>query len=122
MVSLPAGLELELALNDRIGPEPAVGDLFTATVTRPSMNRAITVPAGGRVTGRLTRMQHSKDGTRNLWSIGLTLLRVEWPGNIAKVSARLRRAQGMKPPRDTIWVVGRDPVLPAGLPMTWRVE
>jgi hypothetical protein len=127
VVSLPQGLELELALDDRVGPEPAAGDLFTATVTRPGTNRAVTVPAGARVTGRLTSLQHitpprGKDGNRDLWSIGLTLLKVEWPGNLARARARLRRAPGMKPPRDTILVTGRDPVLPAGLPMTWRVE
>jgi hypothetical protein len=127
MVSLPAGLELELALDTRVGPEPAAGDLFTATVTRPNTRRGTTVPAGARVTGRLTSLHHikpqrSKDGDRDQWTIGLTLLKVEWPGHIAKAPARLMRAAGMKPPRDTILVTGRDPVLPAGLPMTWRVE
>jgi len=121
-ISLPAGLELELALDGRIGPEPAAGDLFTATVTRASTIRSLTVPAGASVTGRLTRMQHIKDGSRDSWSIGLTLLKVEWQGNVARVPARLRRARGMRPPRDSILVAGRDPVLPAGLPMTWRVE
>jgi hypothetical protein len=132
MVSLPAGLELELALDDRIGPESAAGDLFTATVTRPGTSRGTTVPVGARVTGRLTRFEHitpqhiapphTKDGNRDFWSIGLMLLQVEWPDTIARAPARLRRAPGMKSPRDSILVMGRDPVLPAGLPMTWRVE
>ena len=117
-VVLPTGLELELALDDAIGPEPAAGDLFTATVTRADTKRGTTVPAGARVTGRLTRMQRAQGA----WSIGLALLKVEWPGNVARVRAMLRRAPGMKPPRDSIVVKRRDPVLPAGMAMAWRVE
>jgi hypothetical protein len=117
-ISLPAGLELEMVLDERIGPEPGAGDLFTATVTGAATRRGTTVPAGARVTGRLTRMQRAEDG----WSIGLTLLKVEWAGSIAGARARLRRAPGMKPPRDSVWVKGRDPVLAAGMAMTWRVE
>ena len=118
IVSLPAGLELEMALDERIGPEPAAGDLFTATLTRPGIQRGTTVPAGARVTGRLTRMERSEGS----WVLGLSLLKVEWAGNLGTVRARLRRAPGMKSPRDTVWVKGRDPVLAAGMAMTWRLE
>ena len=44
-VSLPAGLELELALDGPVGPDPAEGDLFTARVTRAAAKRAVQFPS-----------------------------------------------------------------------------
>jgi hypothetical protein len=110
-VTLPTGLDMEVALEAPVGPDLAEGDLFTARVTR-----AVTIPIGAVVTGRITNMRR----VRNSWAIGLTLLQVEWPGSVAKAQFTLRRAYGMKP-RNSLLVAARGPVLPAGFPMTWRV-
>ncbi len=115
--SLPAGLEMELALDAPIGPSPAEGDLFTARVTRMAVKRAVTIPTGAIVTGRITDMRR----VRGSWAIELKLLKVEWPGNTAHARFALRRARGMKP-RNHLSVSGNEPVLPAGFLMTWRVE
>jgi hypothetical protein len=94
-------MELEAALDQQVGPEPAVGDLFTATVVRG--------PIGGHVTGRLTRLQRAGGS----WVIGMMLLKVEWPGNVATPAARLKRGPEK---------VKGEAVLPKGLHLTWRME
>ena len=86
--TLPAGMELEGVL-DAIGPDLAIGDLVTATVVRG--------PAGGRITCRVTRLR----------PIALVLLKLEWPGNIAAPSVRLRHAPDK---------------LSKGAHLLWRVE
>jgi hypothetical protein len=88
-VSLPAGTELEATLDQPPPIDLAIGDLVTATLVRG--------PAGARVTCRITRLR----------PMGLALLRVEWPGNVATPSARLRHAPDK---------------LTKGARMVWRVE
>jgi len=110
-VSWPRGVDLEIALDEPIGPTLAAGDLFTATVKR----------TGAHVAGRLTGMQHIKDGGHEFWAIGLTLLKVGG-------KPELRRAAGMKPPwrrafgGNSVFIRGAEPTLPLGFTMTWRVK
>ena len=87
-VALPAGTELEGVL-DPVAPDVAIGDLVTASLVRG--------PAGGRITCRVARLR----------PIGLMLLKVEWPGNVATPAARLRHAPDK---------------LSKGARIAWRVE
>lgn len=99
--AVPTGTTLDLRLDDAVGTATSrVGDVFTATVAAPLRTRSgrTVVPAGARVTGRVTELDDS-DSAADGAVVRLDFDRIEvggrtHPFDAKVVAADVRRERG----------------------------
>ncbi len=150
-VQLPESFDLEMTLDRPIGSEAAIGDLFTGTVRQIKSNPQSNIPAGARVTGRITNLLYIGLLHVNFveilnyesWFLAVKLLKIDWPGGSAAITGTLRNARETSPvslirhpPANLgaitkkfgfpslmlLRVADKQVRIPAGFRMTWRAE
>lgn len=144
-LELDPGAELEMKLTSRIDSrQNAVGDAFTAEITRPVRLKGgeVLVPKGARIEGRISHLQFQQ-GSLSFWILGLRLERLTFADKVSDLKVHLlfprridRRAplsgvrgagpevelRGYRDPNLIVFYGTSQLDLRPGFPMTWITE